>query len=629
MILGSKGIRAGYEAELMKIVSAISIVSGTAVGRIRYIGKTDFDTGDRQIADTVAEAGRFEEAGQRVISDIRRMRERAEDAGEKETADILEAHELLISDRGLTDAVLDEIAAGHCAEFSVEQAFTFKADMLRATGDEYLATRADDLNDLKNSLLAALTGAEENAVLCGPEKNVPEGYGGKITENDEAALSFTFDPEKYIIAAVDLLPSQLLGLDRSRLAGIALKEGSPVSHTAIIARSLGIPMVIGCAEVSGDWDGHIAIIRSGFPEDAGIGENADHGMSSHEIPVHAADSGRAFIIIDPDENLLSETAKALEETGSGRMSERARRIQDLRTILGGIEVRDNPNPNPNPDQSPFLYDKDRIRIYTNIALPDEAADAVEARADGIGLFRTEFLYIGRDSAPSEEEQFNAYRHVLEKLAPRPVIIRTFDLGADKIAGFLNGPATPVNAAFGKDNGDTDGVHTVKYADSGINRGLRGINLALRHKDLFKTQLRALIRASKYGDLGIMFPMIATVGELRECKRLLTECCRDISFRVGTMIETPAAALCAEELAAECDFFSIGTNDLMQYTYAGDRLNSGNVYAEPDLCALFKLIGMAAEAAHKAGIPVGVCGELAASPEYSVVFAKLGIDYLSV
>ncbi len=652
----------------MKCFMGEHLSGGVAVGRIRYIGKKTYESdaaGANDVAgaacadgaglrldvagavgadlclDAAGELERFETAREAVIADLGRMKAEARSMMDEAGQAILEGHELLMSDDGLINGCRDMIADQGCsAGQAVLRVFESKAYMLENSSDEYLSERGADLRDLMNSMLGALgKGQPEDAVVTA-EHELDGMAEQKMDAMGEHAAIDTHAVEtvgnRYVVAADDLLPSEVLRLDKKGLAGMIMKKGSPISHAAIISKGLGIPVLIRCEEVSPDWDGHLAVIR----EDS--------------------------ILLDPDKDELNEAIAEMTDSVRkpdagirGRIG-RIRRAVD--EIMSGADTPE-PHGADKPSDVP-------IRIYANISLPSEADEAADSEAEGIGLFRTEFLYMGRGEAPGEEEQYEAYRHVLEKMDPRPVIIRTFDLGGDKSADYLMGISEDeAGQAFA---GTDDPV-----------AGCRGIRLALRHRDMFKTQLRALIRASRHGSLGIMFPMISDVSEIMECKRLIDECTSELRddgelftvqepypaghgrhFMIGTMIETPAATLCADELAAECDFFSIGTNDLTQYVYAYDRQGTQPMPYErtgdaqpPEgtagtrgalahdamgidegdstgsdahgLRALMKLIRMTADAAHAAGIPVGICGEIASDPGLASIFGEYGIDYLSV
>lgn len=374
---------------------------------------------------------------------------------------------------------------------------------------------------------------------------------------------FTAD-EPFILVADDLTPSETVKLDKNMLKGIVTRGGSQTSHTAILARSMNVPALIQVQDIQDEWDGHLAVV----------------------------DGYQSCIYVDPNE----ETLQMMTERRDADEKEQAL-LQDLI----GRESR--------------TVDGTPVKIYANIGGPDDLPVVQENDAEGVGLFRSEFVYLGANESPSEEEQFLAYKNALETLSPKQVVIRTCDIGADKQVGYLD-----------LDPEDNPAL------------GFRAIRICLTRRPFFKTQLRALLRASAYGNLAIMFPMITSLKELLAAKETMEECRIELKNEgvpmgqpeVGIMIETPAAALIADDLARQCDFFSIGTNDLTQYTLAIDRQNA---HLEPFLDthhpAVLKEIEMAVQAAHRHGIWCGICGELGADLELTERFLRMGIDELSV
>ncbi|MGN1383518.1 MAG: phosphoenolpyruvate--protein phosphotransferase [Eubacterium sp.] len=370
--------------------------------------------------------------------------------------------------------------------------------------------------------------------------------------------------EPFILVADDLAPSETVKLDKNLLQGIVTRGGSQTSHTAILARSMNVPALIQVKDISEDWDGKTAIV----------------------------DGYQSCIYVDP----TPETMEMMLER-----READRKEQALLQDLIGKESR--------------TVDGTEVRIYANIGGPADLPAVKENDAEGVGLFRSEFVYLNGDQSPTEEEQFQAYKSALEALAPKQVVIRTCDIGADKQVDYLN-----------LDPEDNPAL------------GFRAIRICLTRKEFFKTQLRALLRASAFGNLAVMFPMITSLKELMAAKEILEECRTELknegqemgSLEIGIMIETPAAALIADDLARQCDFFSIGTNDLTQYTLAIDRQNA---HLEPFLDthhpAVLKEIKMAVDAAHRHGIWCGICGELGADLELTETFLRMGIDELSV
>jgi len=367
-----------------------------------------------------------------------------------------------------------------------------------------------------------------------------------------------------ILAVDELPPSYAASLDRSSVLAVVTGGGSAAGHTAILLRALAVPALIQCPGMMDEWDGMEAIV----------------------------DGDSACVYIDPDDETLMRMTAAEDKDAS--------ESRELQKLKGRESV---------------TADGRRISIYANIGGPEDIDPVIENDAEGVGLFRSEFLYLGRASEPTEEEQFLAYREVLERLAPRRVIIRTCDIGADKQAGYL-----------GLEREDNPAL------------GCRAIRICLERKDFFKRQLRAILRASAYGNCAVMFPMITSLWELREAKQIMAECREELqaegirteNIETGIMTETPAAVLTADELAQECDFFSIGTNDLTQYICAADRQNYRvDKFLDAHHPAVLRAISMTAEAARRHGIRVGICGELAADTTLTETFIRMGIDELSV
>ena len=371
--------------------------------------------------------------------------------------------------------------------------------------------------------------------------------------------------EPSILLAEDLAPSETVKLDKNLLLGLVTREGSSNSHTAILARSMNLPTIIQCKDINLDeWDGKFAVL----------------------------DGYNATLYVEPEQDLINKFQAQHDED--------LKKLEALKNLKG---------------KASMTRDGRKIKIYANIGGPEDINAVIENDAEGVGLFRSEFVYLNSKEDPSEEAQFNAYKKVLEALAPKQIIIRTCDIGADKTIDYMN-----------LDKEENPAL------------GFRAIRICLTRKDFFKRQLRALLRASAYGNLGIMFPMITSLWELQECKNILEECRAELErerikigeFETGIMIETPAAAVCADELAEEVDFFSIGTNDLTQYTCAIDRQNAKlERFADTHHPAVLKLIQMTIDAGHRHNIWVGICGELGADLTLTETFLKMGIDELSV
>lgn len=371
--------------------------------------------------------------------------------------------------------------------------------------------------------------------------------------------------EPAILVAEDLAPSETVKLDKSLLLGLVTRHGSSNSHTAILARSMNWPTIIQCHDITDDCDGKFAIL----------------------------DSYNSCIYVEPAQYLIDElTAKQHEDR------EKEAKLQQLKG---------------KPSETKDGY---KVRLYANIGGPKDINAVIENDAEGVGLFRSEFVYLDSKTDPTEDEQFAAYKKVLEGLAPRLVIIRTCDIGADKTIDYMK-----------LDKEENPAL------------GFRAVRICLNRREFFKRQLRALLRASTFGNLGIMFPMIISKWEVQECKEILEECKKELQaegkaiaekIEIGIMIETPAAALCADELAEEVDFFSLGTNDLTQYTCAIDR-QSANLerFSDTHHPAVLRLIRETIEAGHRHNTWVGICGELGADPELTEEFLKWGVDELSV
>ena len=522
----------------MQVATGKSVLNGIAIGKIVIYKAPKLEISDRLIEDVESELKRFDDARERAIEQQNALYEKAlVDAGE-DSAEVFSVHAMMLEDDDLLDATNEIIKTQkHTAEYAVKVAFDNQAKVFAEMDDPYMRERAADIYDIEQAVLNYLFGINADAL-----------QGTKPC----------------ILAARDLTPSETVRLDKSLLLGIITKEGSLNSHTAILARSMGIPALVQCKDVDEDWDGREAII----------------------------DGYNSCAYIEPTGDLAKSLRKRKEKDAKQKAL-----LQELK------------------GKSNTTIDGKTIQVYANIGGPSDIGLVQQNDAGGVGLFRSEFVYLNSRDYPSEEEQFNAYRLAVETLAPKQVIIRTCDIGADKQVEYMN-MAKEENPAM----------------------GVRAIRICLTRKDFFKTQLRALLRASAYGNLGIMFPMIISMRELRECKELLAECAEELkkqgvklgNYAVGIMVETPAAVLIADELASECDFFSIGTNDLTQYTLAIDRQNAG---LDPFLAkhhpAVLRQIKMTIDAGHRQGIWVGICGELGADLALTETFLRMGVDELSV
>ena len=522
----------------MQVATGKSVLNGISIGKIKVYKAPKLEIDDSLLDDVEDELARFDNARERAIEQQNALYEKAViDAGE-DSAEVFSVHAMMLEDDDLIDATNEIIKTQkHTAEYAVKVAFDNQAKVFAEMDDPYMKERAADIYDIEHAVLGYLF-----------------GISGDILQGTEPC----------ILVANDLTPSETVRLNKSLLLGIITREGSLNSHTAILARSMGIPALVQCKDVNEDWEGKPAII----------------------------DGYNSCAYIEPTGDLEKTLRKRKEKDAKQRAL-----LQELK------------------GKSNTTIDGKTIQVYGNIGGPSDIGLVQQNDAGGVGLFRSEFVYLNARDYPSEEEQFNAYRLAIETLAPKQVIIRTCDIGADKQVEYM-GMEKEENPAL----------------------GLRAIRICLTRKAFFKTQLRALLRASAYGNLGIMFPMIISMRELRECKELLAECAEELKkqgvkigkYAVGIMIETPAAVLIADELAAECDFFSIGTNDLTQYTLAIDRQNAA---LDPFLAkhhpAVLRQIKMTIDAGHRHGTWVGICGELGADLALTETFLRMGVDELSV
>lgn len=523
----------------MQVATGTSIVNGIAIGKIRYFKMPEYKIDENIVEDPIPELDRFEKARVKVQAQQQVLYDRAVKSAGEDTAAIFQFHADMLDDDDLLDAVKTIIVEQkHRAEYAAKQGFANVAQMFKEMDDPYFQARSADVLDVGNSVIEVLLGIDNDS-LQGTEPS--------------------------ILVAEDLAPSETVKLDKSLLLGMITKEGSSNSHTAILARSMNIPALIQCKDVSEDWDGKFAIL----------------------------DGYNSCVYIEPTQDLI--------DTLTAKHNEDLKKEALLQELKGKTNT---------------TIDGRTIKVYANIGGPSDIGAVQANDAEGVGLFRSEFVYLNSETDPTEEEQFQAYKRVLETLAPKLVVIRTCDIGADKTVDYMN---------------------LDKEANPAL--GYRAIRICLTRKDFFKRQLRALLRASAYGNLGIMFPMIISVREVKECKEILAECKRELAnegvkvadnIQIGIMVETPAAAICADDLASEVDFFSLGTNDLTQYTCAIDRQNAKlEPFSDTHHPAVLKEIQMTIEAAHRHGIWAGICGELGADQTLTETFLRMGVDELSV
>lgn len=524
----------------MLVVKGKSVFSGITMGPLALFHRNTVSTARRRIKDTDAEVERFQEARLASIEQLKDMYEKAvQKVGEEEAA-VFEVHQMMLDDDDYIDNIVTLISQEKInAEAAVEETAQLFSEMFRSMDDAYMKERAADVLDISRRI---------QVQLCGGEANDFSAYDGVV------------------LAADDLAPSETLQLDTDKILGFVTSGGSTNSHTAILARTLGITAVVNTGtQLHTDVEGKTVIV----------------------------DGFTGTVYLDPDSATLDKMKKKQVEAEERKIRLEAYRGKESVTVDG--------------------Y---KVNVFANIGNPDNVSQALANDAEGIGLFRSEFLYLENATYPTEEQQFEAYKKTVEMMGGKTVVIRTLDIGADKKVDYFD-----------------------LKAEENPAMGMRAIRICLTRPTLFKTQLRALCRASAYGKIAIMFPMIISVDEVRRSRELLKQVQNELrhegiafdeSMEVGIMIETPAAALISDELAKEVDFFSIGSNDLTQYTLAIDRQQTDlDNFFNHHHPALLKLIEMTVKNGHKEGIWVGICGELGADLSLTEDFLRMGVDELSV
>ena len=523
----------------MITIQGKGVSTGIGMGPLYFYRRAKTEIPNYTVEDTNAEWLRFKGAQSVAIDQLGELAEKARVEAGDEAAFLFETHQMMAEDLDYEEAIQGMIDDGHNAEYAVDQTAAQFAEMFASMDDAYMQGRAADVKDVSSRILGILCGVVQGGI----DSDVP-----------------------VLLASDDLAPSETIQLDKSKILGFVTSFGSSSSHTAILARTLGIPSVVG------------------------LGDQLDPIYEGRQVVV---DGATGAVIVDPTDDVLADFTKKREEQ---------LRQQALLQQLKG-------QPNETKDGK-------SIRIYCNIGSPEDVDSVLMNDGGGIGLFRSEFLYLNSKTYPTEEEQFEAYKKVLTDMGDKEVIIRTCDIGADKQIDYFELPKEE-NPAM----------------------GMRALRISLSRPAFFRTQLRALYRASAYGNLGIMFPMVTSVWEVRETKKLIESVKKELDaeglpysdhVEIGIMIETPAAAVLSDRLAKEVDFFSCGTNDLTQYTLACDRQNNdlGRFY-DPHHLSVVRLLKMVVENAHKNGVWVGICGELGADLEMTETFLAIGVDELSV
>ena len=523
----------------MEVYQGKSVFGGIAIGRISVHKKDEQQVKRVKIENPELEIERYRQAKQTAMEQLQGLYQKAlKEVGEANAA-IFEIHQMMLEDDDYNESVENIIRMQQVnAEYAVASTGDNFSQMFASMDDDYMKARSADVKDISERVLRVLSGKTQGSVA---------------------------GEEPVIIVADDLAPSETVQLNKDLVLSFVTVHGSVNSHTAILARTMSIPALIGTnIPLTEEIDGRMGIV----------------------------DGRGGCIYVDPDEETLARMEKLRGEE------------QEKKELLQTLKGREN-----------ITIDGKKIMLYANIGNSKDLAAVLQNDAGGIGLFRSEFLYLERETFPTEEEQFQIYRTVAETMAGKPVIIRTLDIGADKKCDYFE-MEPEENPAM----------------------GCRAIRICLTRPEIFKTQLRALFRASAFGNIAIMYPMIISVEEVRKIREIVAEVRRELTEqgvdfgepKQGIMIETPAAVMMSEELAKEVDFFSIGTNDLTQYTLAIDRQNPKlDAFYDPHHPAVLRMIRMVVENAHKAGIWAGICGELGADTTLTRQFLAMGVDELSM
>ena len=524
----------------MITIQGKGVSTGVAEGPLYFYKRSETTLRRYTVEDTESEWNRFKEAQQKCIDQLGELAEKAREEAGDEAAELFETHQMMAEDLDYEEAIqaliLEEANNAEAAVTDTAEQF---AEMFASMDDSYMQARAADVRDVSGRILNILFGVVQGGI----DSDVP-----------------------VILAADDLAPSETIQLDKNKILAFVTEGGSGSSHTAILARTMGIPAIVGLGDqIKPEYEGRSAMV----------------------------DGSTGQVYVDPDDATVDY------------LRDKRKQQLEYKQMLEELKGKEN-----------VTLDGQHIRVFCNIGSPEDVQAVLLNDADGVGLFRSEFLYLNCDDYPTEDYQFEAYKKALSDMEGREVIIRTLDIGADKQIGYFEMPEEE-NPALG-------------------NRALR---ICLNRPEIFRTQLRALYRASAYGRLGIMFPMVTSVWEVREAKKMCEQVKAELreegipydeNVQVGIMIETPAAAVISDRLAKEVDFFSCGTNDLTQYTLACDRQNNDlGRFFNPHHPAVLRLLKTVTDNAHKNGVWVGICGELGADLDLTETFLSIGIDELSV